>query len=83
MEKVSVRLFARYAEIAGFTWHEVRLDTPTTVAKVIEHVRKVWPALRDALPARPLVAVNLRHARLDDVVKAGDDVALLPPFAGG
>lgn len=82
MGKVSVRFFARYAEIAGMSWQEVRLDTPTTVADVIAHVRKVYPVTQ-ALPPRPLVALNLRQAKLDAVVKEGDEVALLPPFAGG
>jgi molybdopterin converting factor small subunit len=35
------------------------------------------------LPERPLVAVNRRHARLDAVLVEGDEVALLPPMAGG
>lgn len=82
MGKVSVRFFARYAEIAGMTWREMRLDTPTTIAEVIAHVRKVFPDTQ-AIPARPLVALNLRQAKLDAVVNEGDEVALLPPFAGG
>jgi molybdopterin converting factor small subunit len=40
------------------------------------------PAAR-ALPERPLAAVNLRQARLDAQVNNGDEVALLPPIAGG
>lgn len=82
MGKVSVRFFARYAEIAGMTWREMRLDTPTTIAEVIAHVRRVFPDTQ-AIPARPLVALNLRQAKLDAVVNEGDEVALLPPFAGG
>ena len=82
MGKVAVRFFARYAELAVLTWQEVRLDTPTTIAEVIEHVRTVYPATQ-AIPPRPLVALNLRQAKLDAVVKEGDEVALLPPFAGG
>lgn len=82
MGKISVRFFARYAELAGMTWQELRLDTPTTVAGVIEHVRNAYPATR-AMPPRPLVALNRRQARLDAVVQEGDEVALLPPFAGG
>jgi len=38
--------------------------------------------LRDTL-ARPLAAVNLRQVKLDARVKDGDEVALLPPIAGG
>jgi len=35
------------------------------------------------LPERPLAAVNLRQVKLDARVKNGDEVALLPPIAGG
>ncbi|PYP35551.1 MAG: hypothetical protein DMD46_11970 [Gemmatimonadetes bacterium] len=35
------------------------------------------------LPERPLTAVNLKHVKLDATVQDGDEVALLPPIAGG
>lgn len=82
MGKVSVRFFARYAELAGCDSSAVNLATPTTVADVIAAVRKVFPGTQ-ALPPRPLVALNLRQAKLDAVVNEGDDVALLPPLSGG
>ncbi|HET8713862.1 MAG TPA: MoaD/ThiS family protein [Gemmatimonadales bacterium] len=82
MGKVSVRFFARYAELAGCTWSQVNVETPATVADVVAAVREVFPAT-SAIPSRPLVALNLRQVKLDAVVNEGDDVALLPPFAGG
>jgi molybdopterin converting factor small subunit len=82
MGKVSVRFFARYAELAGCTWSAVNLETPATVADVIAQVREVFPGTK-ALPPQPLAAVNLRQVRLDALVNEGDEVALLPPLAGG
>lgn len=82
MGKISVRFFARYAELAGCTWSHVNLETPATVADVVAAVREVFPGTQ-AMPPRPLVALNLRQVKLDALVKEGDDVALLPPFAGG
>ena len=82
MGKISVRFFARYAEMAGCTWSHVNIETPATVADVIERVREVFPGTKD-LPARPLVALNQRQVRLDAPVTEGDDVALLPPLSGG
>jgi len=82
MGKVSVRFFARYAELAGCTSSAVNLETPATVADVIARVREVFPGTRD-LPPRPLAALNQRHVQLDAPVNEGDEVALLPPFAGG
>jgi molybdopterin converting factor small subunit len=37
----------------------------------------------DRLPPEPLVAVNERYARRDHVLVAGDEVAIIPPVAGG
>lgn len=78
---VRVRFFARYAELVGREEAEVALPVPATVADVLRRIREDFAAA--ALPARPLVAVNLRHARLETPVADGDEVALLPPLAGG
>jgi len=82
MGKISVRFFARYAELAGCTWSHVNLDTPTTVADVIARVREVFPGT-EAMPPQPLTALNLRQVKLDATVTEGDEVALLPPLSGG
>jgi len=82
MGKVSVRFFARYAELAGCTWSAVNVETPATVADVIARVREVFPGTK-GLPPQPLAALNQRQVRLDAMVNEGDEVALLPPLAGG
>ncbi len=82
MGKISVRFFARYAELAGCTWSHLNVETPATVADVIARVREVFPGTQ-ALPAQPLAALNLRQVKLDAPVNEGDEVALLPPLSGG
>ena len=82
MGKIAVRFFARYAELAGCSSSAVNVETPATVADVIARVREVFPGTR-GLPPKPLAAVNRRQAKLDAVVNEGDEVALLPPLAGG
>jgi molybdopterin converting factor small subunit len=79
---VRLRLFARYAELAGREELELTVALPATVADVVRHVRETVPGAA-AIPEHPLAAVNLRHVRLDAPVVAGDEVALLPPLAGG
>ena len=82
MTKVSVRFFARYAELAGCSWSAVTVETPATVADVIARVREVFPGTSE-FPPEPLAALNQRQVKLDARVSDGDEVALLPPLAGG
>ena len=49
---------------------------------VVRRVRETVPGAR-ALPERPLAAINLRQVKLNAPVQDGDEVALLPPVAGG
>ena len=79
---VRVRLFARYAELVGQAEAVVSVPLPATVGDVVRRLRDDIPAAR-ALPERPLAAVNLRQVKLDAWMKDGDEVALLPPIAGG
>ena len=79
---IRVRLFARYAELVGRAEAAVSVPLPATVGDVVRRLRDDIPAAR-ALPERPLAAVNLRQVKLDARVKDGDEVALLPPIAGG
>lgn len=79
---VRVLLFATYAELAGRTSVEVSVQSPATVSDVLCSLRAVLPGA-GGLPERPLVAVNQVHARLDSTVSDGDELAVLPPLAGG
>ena len=83
MAQVTVRFFARYAELAGCDSAPVRLPGATgTVADVLARVRAEVPGA-GAIPDRPLAAINLRQVKLDATVRDGDEVALLPPLSGG
>ncbi len=79
---VRVRFFARYAELVGRSEAAVSLPLPATVGDVVRRVREDFSGAR-ALPARPLAAVNLKQVKLETPVHDGDEVALLPPIAGG
>lgn len=83
MAQVTVRFFARYAELAGCDSAAVSVASSTaTIADVLACLRESVPGAR-ALPERPLAALNRRQVRLDARVQDGDEVALLPPLAGG
>jgi len=79
---VRVRFFARYAELVGRTEVQVSVELPATVSDVVRRVRTELPGA-GAIPERPLAAVNLKQSKLDARVEDGDEVAFLPPIAGG
>ncbi|HEY8257391.1 MAG TPA: MoaD/ThiS family protein [Gemmatimonadales bacterium] len=78
---VHVLLFASYAERLGFESLELRLPASETVAGVVERIRALPGG--NGLPIQPLCAVNLTHVPLEYPVTAGDEIAILPPLAGG
>jgi molybdopterin converting factor small subunit len=76
-----VLLFASYADALGGRSVRVTVPEGSRVADVVRVLR----ALADpgAIPERPLVAVNHRYAKLDLELHAADEIALIPPVAGG
>ena len=79
---IRVRLFARYAELVGQDDLVLPVTLPLTVRDLIRQIREQLPRGSE-LPEQLLAAVNLRHARPDTRLHDGDEVALLPPMAGG
>lgn len=78
---VTVLLFASYADALGAPSLSVDLPAEATVADVLADIARRPGA--DLIPASPLVAVNQRYAAMTTRVRAGDEVALIPPVAGG
>ena len=78
---VTVLLFASYADALGASSLAMELPYQSTVGDVISSIRARPGAER--LPPTPLVAVNERYASVDSVVREGDEIALIPPVAGG
>jgi molybdopterin converting factor subunit 1 len=78
---VAVLLFASYADVLG--GDRITLDLPngSSVRDLLEHVRALPGAER--LPPTPVVAVNQQYATAHQRLTAGDEVALIPPVAGG
>jgi molybdopterin converting factor subunit 1 len=81
MPTVRVLLFASYADALGTSSLDVDLGESSTVRDVLASVRLRAGASR--LPPAPLVAVNEAYASLDQTVTEHDEVAIIPPVAGG
>jgi len=80
--RVRVLLFASYADMAGSGELEVTATAPATIADIVHRTRESIPG-GERMPPRPLVARNKVHAGLGDPVSDGDEIAILPPMAGG
>ena len=78
---VTLLLFASYADALGASTLDLELPCESTVGDVLTAVRSRPGA--DRLPPSPLVAVNQRYASFESIVRQGDEVALIPPVAGG
>lgn len=78
--QLNVLLFASYAEALGAPSVTLTLGEGASVADVLAAIRALAPG-RGLPPA--LVAVNQDYASLEHLVAQGDEVAIIPPVAGG
>lgn len=80
MAALRIRTFARYAELFG---DPIELDVPLPIS-----LSSLAAALKrlprgDLLPAQLLIAVDQRIAQPDQLIGGAEEIALLPPLAGG
>jgi molybdopterin converting factor subunit 1 len=78
---VRVLLFASYADAVGQSELTLELADGSLVADVVSRVREM--AGGRVLPPSPLLAVNQSYASSSAIVRSGDEVAIIPPVAGG
>jgi molybdopterin converting factor subunit 1 len=78
---VTALLFASYAESLGTSSVRLSLAAGATVRDALQAVLALPGG--DRLPRAPLVAVNQEYARLDQPLRGGEEVAIIPPVAGG
>lgn len=76
-----VLLFASYADAFGARLVECPVHVPCSVHQLVHSMRALPGG--HVLPNTPLVAVNLAMVHGDVIIQAGDEVALIPPVAGG
>lgn len=80
----SVRLltFAGARDVVGAAEVDVPLDAPCSAAELLDRVCALYPALAPYRKALRL-AVNGSYVAWSDPIAAGDEVAVIPPVAGG
>jgi molybdopterin synthase catalytic subunit len=78
---VTVRLFAFYADRIGRSELKVDLPPGSRVSQVVKTISALPGA--SVIPSSPLIAVNCEYTRDDLCLNDGDEIALIPPVAGG
>jgi molybdopterin converting factor small subunit len=77
---VRVLVFASYADALGQGEFALELPPGATVGDCLAEVQR---QAGGRVPPAPLVAVNRVYARAEHPLAEGDEVALIPPVAGG
>src|SRR3990172_3487658 len=80
--KAKVRLFARLADLAGTRETEVELGEGLSVAEAFHVLCQRFPELADHAGTL-MYAVNAEYVSPDHPLRAGDELALIPPVSGG
>jgi MoaE-MoaD fusion protein len=82
---ITVKLFGMTKSLAGNQSSlTLAVANGHTVRHLIELVRKRYPTIGELMDKKKvLVSVNQEIAHEDTKIQDGDEIALLPPFAGG
>lgn len=80
--KVRILFFAVLRDIAGTDHHELALAEGTTAGDVWQSLRSTYAKLADYTQP-PMIAINESYATATDILRDGDELAFIPPVAGG
>ena len=78
---ITVQFFASYADRLGRSRIEFLLPEGSTVLDLARSIATLPGA--ELLPPHPLIAVNQTYAGPEAPLRCGDEVAVIPPVAGG
>ena len=79
---ITIRLFARHREIAGRDRHIIELPDGASVGDAYETMCAEFPSI-GASGRAVAFAVNRSHVDRTASLADGDELAILPPVAGG
>ncbi len=82
MIQIRALFFATYREALGSRETSLTLPRGARVSDLVAALRDQGPPF-DRLPSDPAVAVNQSYAAGDPELASGDEVAFIPPIAGG
>ena len=80
--EIRTLFFSSYKELLGTGELQLVLPEGATVSDLVSTLRSRGGAFT-VLPPVPAVAVNMTYADPTSLLRDGDEVALIPPVAGG
>lgn len=80
--QIDVLFFAGYRELAGSDQRNVSIAAGSSAGALVASLRAQGGGLAE-IPRTAAVVVNQRVVSADHPIHEGDEVALLPPVAGG
>lgn len=80
--KVNLLFFAVLRDITGTDSRVLSLESGATPRQVWESLRSSYAKLADYTQP-PMIAINESYASPDDPLRDGDELAFIPPVAGG
>ena len=78
---LKITLYGITRDIVGTSVIELPAPAPATVGELLAEMRRQYPALGDLRSCA--VAVNNEYADNDQPLRTTDEIALIPPVAGG
>ncbi|MBD2769061.1 MoaD/ThiS family protein [Hymenobacter sp. BT664] len=78
---LTIALYGITRDIVGAATIELPAPAPTTVGELLAEMRRQYPALGELRSCA--VAVNQEYAPTDQPLHPVDEIALIPPVAGG
>ncbi len=78
---LKIALFGITRDIVGQPTLELSAPAPATVGALLDRMRASYPALGQLRSCA--VAVNNEYAPADQALGPNDEIALIPPVAGG
>ncbi|MEM4717575.1 MAG: MoaD/ThiS family protein [Desulfurococcaceae archaeon] len=80
MKKVTIKFISIYVDIFGKEI-ALELDDNARVKDLIDYIERELSERNISI--KPIVFVNYRFSSEDQLLRDGDEVLVMPPFAGG
>mgnify|MGYP001424817282 CR=1 FL=1 len=80
--QVQVRLFARYRELAGASSLSLEVPDNSTALDVFDRLAERFPDMQP-MRASTLMAIDQDFVKPNTEIRAGEELALMPPVSGG